>query len=121
MICRRLIWLLLPLLLPAAAGEIRAVQNSQLEGPSSTNVWNPQLAAEIASLFQQLPGPVIHEAGLTSLQAAQQLQSDARYQQLVREKLQRQWFAALVTTEPAEPYSITTRFGSWREMTEFLA
>src|SRR5690348_1319400 len=106
MICRRRNWLLLPVLLAAAFGQAFAEENRPPQGGATHKVWNSELAAEMASLFQQLPAPVIHEAGLTPAMAARNLRSAARYQELLGEKLQRKWFAALVTMDDSDPYSI---------------
>jgi hypothetical protein len=86
-----------------------------------TNVWNRDVAAKASALFQALPAPAIHYAGLPEAEARQRLRAEAAYQQLMREKLEGQWFAALVATEGAEPGSIQFRFKTWRGLVEFLA
>ncbi|MGA2864839.1 MAG: hypothetical protein ABSF95_10165 [Verrucomicrobiota bacterium] len=86
-----------------------------------TNVWNPDVAAKASALFQALPAPAIHYAGLAEAEVRQRLRSEAAYQQLMREKLAGKWFAALVATEGAEPGSIQADFKTWRGLVEFLA
>jgi hypothetical protein len=83
-----------------------------------TNVWNSEVAAKASALFQALPAPAIHYAGLSEAEARQRLRSEAAYQQLIREKLEGKWFAALVA---AERGSIQLRFENWRRLVEFLA
>jgi len=96
-------------------------QTSSAESGSGTNVWNLELAEKASLLFQQLPAPARHYAGLGEAEANRLLQSDVNYRKFMREKLQRKWFAALVAWEGAAPYSIVTRFETWRELVEFLA
>jgi hypothetical protein len=87
----------------------------------STNVWNLELAERAAQIFRQLPAPAIHYADLSESDANLRLESDVNYQKFALEKLERRWFAALVSNEREALYSIEMRFATWRELVEFLA
>jgi hypothetical protein len=97
------------------------LQTTLAESALEVGAWNPDVAAAVMGVFQGLPPPAVHYAGLSEAEAARLLRSDAAYQQLRREKLEGHWFAALVATAGPEPYSIQARFETWQDLVEFLA
>jgi len=86
-----------------------------------TNAWNQELAKEASRIYGHLPAPVRHYAGLSEAETSRLLASGANYQEFVREKLEKRWFAALVAKDGPAPYHIEVRFPTWRELMEFLA
>src|SRR5207302_3436623 len=80
-----------------------------------------ELAAQVTQVFQQLSPPVKHYADLSRAESERLLLQDANYAQVVREKLEGQWFAALVGAPEDAPFAIQGRFNTWRGLVEFLA
>jgi hypothetical protein len=87
----------------------------------STNVWNAELAERAAQIFRQLPAPAIHYDNLSEPEVNRLLESNTNYQKFVREKLERKWFAALVSSGDEAPYAVQVPFATWRALVEFLA
>ncbi len=120
--CRGIIpWLFFLFVLPGPACWTAAAQAGQEETETLTNVWNRALAEKTSQIFHQLPPAAKHYAGLSEGEAIRLLESDVNYQKLIEEKVERKWFAALVTWEDPEPYSIVARFDTWHDMVESLA
>src|SRR5213594_1937743 len=86
-----------------------------------TNVWDRELSAQVAEVFQALPPPGKQYAGLSQAEVDRFLRQDVNYAQIVREKIDGRWFAALVETSGATPFAIQGRFDTWRGLVEFLA
>jgi hypothetical protein len=104
------------------------VQLQEVEGQSptagagsETNSWNPDLSRTVASIFKELPTLVHHYDGVSEADVKRRFEADVSYQTLMRDKLKGLWFAALVSRQDEGPYSIHTRFGTWRELVEFLS
>src|SRR5881394_1160950 len=91
-------------------------------GPSAilTNVWDRELSAQVAEVFRTLPAPERHYPGLSRPEVDRILRQDVNYSQLVREKLDGRWFAALVEVSGDAPFAIKGRFDTWRGLVEFL-
>jgi hypothetical protein len=96
-------------------------QTITAEAGPGTNVLNPDLAEAASRIFAQLPAPTRHFSGLNEAEASRMLQLDAFYQELMRDRLEQGWFAALTTPKDQPPYSIQARFATWRQLMEFLA
>lgn len=79
------------------------------------------MAEYAAHLRQQLPAPRIHGAGLEQAQIEARLQADRDYQQLTRERLAGNWFAALISTNAPDGAVVRGRFDSWVGLMEYLA
>src|SRR5260370_15262319 len=120
--CRGIIpWLFFLFVLPGPACWTAAAEAGQEETETLTNVWNRALAEKTSQIFHQLPPAAKHYAGLSEGEAIRLLESDVNYQKLIEEKVERKWFAALVTWEDPEPYSIVARFDTWHDMLESRA
>src|SRR5439155_4745112 len=86
-----------------------------------TNVWDRELSAQVAEVFQALSAPGKQYPGLSQAEVDRFLRQDVNYAQIVREKLGGRWFAALVETAGETPFAIHGRFDTWRGLVEFLA
>ena len=86
-----------------------------------TNVWDRELSAQVAEVFQALPAPGKQYPGLSQAEVDRFLRQDVNYAQIVREKIDGRWFAALVETSGPTPFAIQGRFDTWRGLVEFLA
>jgi hypothetical protein len=107
--------------LAAALGMAAEPAATAFETAPDAGAANNELAARALAIFQELPPPAIHFAGLSEAEAGRLLRSDAAYRELTREKLEQRWFAALVTRQGPEPYSVRARFDTWRGLVQFLA
>src|SRR2546425_1518345 len=113
--------LALSLILFAAGSHLAAAEPEPLTATILTNVWDLELAAQVAELFQALPTPVKQYPSLSQAEVARFLRQDVNYAQMVREKLDGRWFAALVENSGEAPFAIRGRFDNWRGLVEFLA
>ena len=113
--------LALSLILFAAGSPLYAADPEPLTAAILTNVWDRELAAQVAGVFQALPAPVKEYPSLSPAEVSRFLRQDVNYAQMVREKLDARWFAALVETDGEVPFAIHRRFDTWRELVEFLA
>ena len=75
-----------------------------------TNVWDRELAAQMAALFQTLPAPAKNYPGLNQVTLDRSLRQGASYARLIREKVDGPWFAALVGTSGEARFAIQSRF-----------
>src|SRR5215471_4203758 len=119
MICRHIVSR--QLLLVALTGIQCWIPEPGRAETDSTDVWSVELAKRAEQIFRQLPAPVIHYADLSESDATRRLESDINYQKFALEKLERRWFAALVSSGNEASYSVQMRFATWRELVEFLA
>jgi hypothetical protein len=114
-------FLAVSLVLTAALSYLAPAEPDRLAPGSPTEPEDRELAVQAAQVFQQLPAPVRHYADIDPVEVDWGLRQDANYEQLVREKVEGRWFAALVEMAEAEPLAIRGRFGTWRGLVEFLA
>src|SRR5580765_1432962 len=95
--------------------------NGAISGPSiGTNGVNQALARKIASLFDGLPPLTRHYADFKETEEGERIRQDQNYENLLREKVQDKWFAALVGTAPEEVFVIKGRFDTWSGFIDFL-
>src|SRR5437867_8944509 len=113
--------LALSLTLFAAGTHLAAAEPERLTATILTNVWDRELAAQVAEVFQALPPPGKQYPSLSQGEVARVLRQDVNYAQMIREKLDGRWFAALVETSGEAPFAIHERFDTWRGLVEFLA
>jgi len=105
------------LLVVALAAEVLPAQIKAAGVPTTPS---PELEAKILQLWNQLPAPQTHFEGLTEPQAAQRLVRQRNYQELLREKVQEKWFAALVSEEALDALAIKGRFATLKSLFEFI-
>src|SRR3989442_7913722 len=113
--------LALSLILFAAGSPLNAAEPEPLTAAILTNVWDRELAAQVAEVFKALPAPVKQYSSLSQAEVSRFLRQDVNYAQMVREKLDARWFAALVEADGDAPFAIQGRFDTWRGLVEFLA
>ena len=77
-------------------------------------------AARVAELRSQLPPPRTHFEGVPETEAANRRRREDDYKAFLREKIQGNWFAALVSAQSDEPFAVQERFETWKELMEFL-
>src|SRR5439155_16115392 len=76
--------------------------------------------AKVAELWRQLPPPQTHFEGVPEGDAENRRRSEKDYGAFLREKVQGQWFAALLSTEAGQSFSVQRRFESWKTLLDFL-
>ena len=114
-------WLARGLVLYLLGSQLAGAQPESSASLILTNVWDRELAKQVAEVFQSLPAPVKQYAGLSRAAVERVLREEVNYAQVVREKVNGQWFAAMVEADGDAPFAIRGRFDSWRGLVEFLA
>src|SRR4030095_6587720 len=80
----------------------------------------PELEEKLSSMCARLPPPTRHYVDATEADLVARIQQERNYRELVRQKLQDHWFAALVAMEPGERFAIRDRFETWNELLDFI-
>ncbi len=75
--------------------------------------------ARLNAIWNQLPPPQVHHAGVLETEAAGRLRREQNYGAFVREKLRGDWFAALTDVQD-DSYLIQGRFETWKGFMDFL-
>src|SRR6185436_9847042 len=114
-------WLARGLVLYFLGSQLAGAQPESSTSLILTNVWDRELAKQVAEVFQSLPAPVKQYGGLSRAAVERVLREEVNYAQVVREKVDGRWFAALVEADGEAPFAIRGRFDSWRGLVEFLA
>ncbi len=96
------------LFLPASGAE---------EGPPPGSA---ELKAELRAVIEPAAAPTRHLAGLSPEQVRARAAQARSRQELLREKLEDKWFAALVELEGPEPFALGRRFKNWNEWDDFV-
>lgn len=77
-------------------------------------------APKFSELFERLPPIERHLEGVTEDEAVALQIERENYRQLMREKVQGNWFAALVSTEPQCANQVQVRFETWKGFLDFV-
>src|SRR5262245_58062608 len=91
---------------------------------ASTAAESPQpnqaLENRVASVISQLPPLTNHLEGLTAQAVSYKKQAKLNYEQLIREKVDDEWFAALISTSASDAQAIKGRFKTWKGFADFI-
>jgi len=74
--------------------------------------------ANVSEFWKQLPPLQAHD--LAEAKSAGRQRREENYRAMLEEKMADRWFAALLSAQEADEFSIQRRFESWRELVEFL-
>jgi len=99
---------------------LQAVEPASLGAAGTPTGLDKAWAAEASGALDQLPPARKHYQGITEAEADTQLKGQDNYGALQNEKVQGRWFAALVSLDQAEPFSVRGRFDTWTGLLEFL-
>ena len=86
----------------------------------TAQVQTNDFEAKAAALWKELPAPQVHFEEGTEAEALRRQRGAGEYQAFLQEKLQGQWFAALISAQPDNASSIQARFESWKSLLDFL-
>jgi len=86
----------------------------------TAQVQTNDFEAKAAALWKELPAPQVHFEEGTEAEALRRQRGAGEYQAFLQEKLQGQWFAALISAQPDNASSIQARCESWKSLLDFL-